>query len=401
MYTASSNQRIEVLDLLRGFAIFGILLINIQSFALPSVAYLNPFALDLSIDQPWSLEAWIYYLGHILADQKFMAIFSMLYGAGIALIDNRMQDTALPYLLKRHFVLAIIGFMHGYFVWAGDILLSYAICGVIILPFRRFTYRALVLGALILFFVPVIITMATSYFLSYLPLHEMELLETEWAGSQQSIEQEVSLVTGSWTQIQEARIDALKSMYLDVFPYYSFWRTTALMLVGIALFKCGLFEGRLPRQVLIKIASVLSVFSLVIIVLGLSQNLRFDWSMQHTLFAGSLPNYFGSVMLGLAYICWLMAYKRVFKSSVRNALTMVGKTALSNYLLQSIICGFIFFGYGISRFNELNRLELLGVVLFVWCVQLFLTKVWLINYRVGPVEWLWRKAIRFGVCVKS
>jgi len=401
MSIVSRRKRIEVLDLLRGFAIFGILLINIQSFGLPSVGYLNPFSVDLSIDQPWSLQAWVYYLSHIFADQKFMTILSILYGCGIALINHKRNSIALPYLLKRHFVLAVIGFSHAFFLWSGDILLSYAICGAIAVLFRRSSPRALMLSAALLFLVPVFISVAMSHFLPYLPPHEIESLKIAWAGSEESIIQEVASMHGSWSQIQEVRIEALKSMYLDVFPYYTLWRTTALMLVGIALFKSGFFEGRMPRKVLIRLSSLLSVFSLTLIFAGLYQKLNLDWDMRYTLFIGSLPNYFGSAILGFAYICWLMAFRNEIERRIRNALTWVGKTALSNYLLQSLVCGFIFYGYGLSWFNALNRLELLAVVIFVWCIQIFLSKAWLKNNRIGPVERLWRKAMSCGFSVNS
>ena len=139
------SDRWESLDLIRGCALLGILVMNIQSFGLPSAAYMNPTAFgDLT---GWNLYAWIG--SHVFFDSKFMAIFSMLFGAGIVLFTERAEQrgrSPLAMHVRRNLWLILFGLLHAHLLWFGDILFSYGICALLIYPFRRLTPRSLICG---------------------------------------------------------------------------------------------------------------------------------------------------------------------------------------------------------------------------------------------------------------
>ena len=145
-----ATERIVTLDVLRGFALFGILLMNIQSFAMPEAAYFIPAAYgDLT-----GANRVVWWFSYLFADQKFMTLFSMLFGAGIVLMTAKAEQSGRPTLglhYRRMFWLLVIGLMHGYLLWSGDILALYAICGFIVYWFRRWPPRRLLIAGLIVF----------------------------------------------------------------------------------------------------------------------------------------------------------------------------------------------------------------------------------------------------------
>ena len=144
-----ANQRILSLDLLRGVAVLGILAVNIQVFAMIDAAYLNP----ASFGDMAGLNGWVWYITYLVADTKFITIFSILFGAGIALMADRAlargrSAAALHY--RRMFWLLLFGLVHAYLLWYGDILVTYAICGICIYPLHRLRNRWLIPLALLL-----------------------------------------------------------------------------------------------------------------------------------------------------------------------------------------------------------------------------------------------------------
>jgi len=155
---AADPERIVPIDVLRGFALLGILVMNIQSFAMPDAAYMNPTAYgDLS---GANFAVWL--LSHVFADQKFMTIFSMLFGAGIVLMTSRAEarqgrSAALHY--RRMGALWVIGMLHAYLLWYGDILYSYAMCGLLVYLFRNFRPRWLMTLGLISITIPAILSL--------------------------------------------------------------------------------------------------------------------------------------------------------------------------------------------------------------------------------------------------
>ncbi|MCK5211045.1 MAG: hypothetical protein KAQ79_23610, partial [Cyclobacteriaceae bacterium] len=146
-------DRIQSIDILRGVAVFGILIMNIQSFSMISAAYINPSAYgDLN-----GMNKTVWMLSHVLADQKFMTIFSMLFGAGILLFSESIEQKgyiAARFYYRRLFWLFTIGLIHGYVFWHGDILVAYAACGALAFLFRKLSPWVLISIGLMIFFIP-------------------------------------------------------------------------------------------------------------------------------------------------------------------------------------------------------------------------------------------------------
>ncbi|NTV51300.1 MAG: hypothetical protein HGA69_00490 [Desulfobulbaceae bacterium] len=151
----SLSERILSLDVLRGIAVLCILIMNIQSFSMIGAAYINPAAYgDLT-----GINKWVWILSHILASEKFMSIFSMLFGAGIILFTERAiakerKPSALHY--RRMFWLLVFGMLHAYLIWYGDILVAYSLCGMLAFVFRKMKPKKLIIFSSLFFIVPVI-----------------------------------------------------------------------------------------------------------------------------------------------------------------------------------------------------------------------------------------------------
>ena len=204
----SEHQRLSSIDTLRGFALLGILVMNIQSFAMISAAYTFPnLHMDIS-----GVNLVIWTLSHVFADLKFMAIFSMLFGAGVILATQRRDQAGRRtwgYHYARTFWLLIFGMIHAYFIWYGDILVTYALCGFVVYWFRNLSAPALFSIGGISLLIALLITMS--------------------AGD-------------APVDVQNARlIEALDIQFAGI-PFFLFWRAGGLMLIGMALFKLGLFS---------------------------------------------------------------------------------------------------------------------------------------------------------------
>jgi uncharacterized protein len=210
----TNNSRIQSLDLLRGIAILGILIMNIQSFAMPSAAYSNPLAYgDLT-----GLNLWTWILSHLFADQKFMSIFSVLFGAGIVLITEKKEvltGSSAKLHYTRNGLLLLIGLLHAHVIWYGDILVAYALCSFLVYPLRKLSSRKLLITGLLLVSVPSILNGLFQFSLPYMPATEVQDLRMDWAPSSDMIEQEIAAFTGSLShQITQ---NSQQALFLETF----------------------------------------------------------------------------------------------------------------------------------------------------------------------------------------
>ena len=173
-------ERLASLDVLRGFAVLGILLVNIQDFSMVFAAYLNPTAYgDLT-----GLNRWAWMLTHVLGDQKFMTIFSLLFGAGILLVTSKAESKGLPPAglhYRRIFWLFVIGLMHAYLIWRGDILVAYAVCAVWVYLFRKKKPKTLLIAGAAFILVPALLYLLFSWSVPYWPPEAVESNIQMWA----------------------------------------------------------------------------------------------------------------------------------------------------------------------------------------------------------------------------
>lgn len=385
-----AKERIQSLDILRGIAILGILIMNIQSFAMPGAAYLNPTAYgDLE-----GLNRWVWILSHIFADQKFMTLFSILFGAGIILVtDKAMAKTGKSAGLhyKRTFWLLVIGLLHAHLIWYGDILVAYAICALFVYLFRKMKPKTLFTIGIIIVSVHTLIYVFFGMSIPFMPPEAAQEISTSWAPSSEIINEEIAAITGSLSQQISAVSAAALEMQTFIFFIVMMWRAGGLMLVGMALYKWGVLSAEKSTGFYTKGLIISSLIGFPVIILGLVKNFDANWSFEYSMFLGSQFNYWGSLFVGFAYICAIMLF---CKSSIfprfKERFAAVGQMALTNYIAQSVICVLIFFGIGFGLFGQVERSVQILIVFGVWLLQFFWSKPWLDAYRFGPLEWAWR-----------
>ena len=386
----SSTDRIISLDILRGFAILGILIMNVQSFSLIEAAYLNPTAYgDLA-----GINKWIWILSHVFADNKFISIFSMLFGAGIILMSFKIEEAgrvSATFHYRRIFWLLLIGLVHAYLFWYGDILVAYAMCGLLVYLFRKIKPGWLLFFGFLSMFTGFAIYMFFGMTMEFWPEENIKSTMSFWLPAAEQIQEELNAYQGSWLEAFHQRAPMTIMMQTMVFLINISWHAGGLMLIGMALFKLGVLSAsRSNRFYLISLISGL-VIGLPLILIGLRQNFNHEWSFEYSMYFGSQFNYWGSVFVSYAYISlvMLLVRTRTIEWCFEN-LAYVGRSALSNYLLQTIICTTLFYGYGLGWYGKAERWQHILIVLSVWIIQVVLTRVWMRQFRFGPAEWLWR-----------
>lgn len=386
----ADRERFVCVDVLRGFALLGILVMNIQSFAMVATAYMNPNALG-------PIEGGDYYvwlLSHVFADQKCMTLFSLLFGAGIMMMSEHQAAKSLPAAglhYRRMIWLFVIGMIHAYALWYGDILVTYAICGSIAFLFRKLRPSFLLTLGLLALLVPSLISLAFGYSMSYWPEEQIREMELDsWQPTAEIIEEELSTYRGSWMEQMPDRAFASLMMQTFIFLIQYGWRAGGLMLIGMAFWKWNILQGK-RSSVFYTTLILVGSLGIPIILLGVHRNFEANWSIEYSFFQGSQFNYWGSLFVSLAYVgCAMLACKSSSVLRCLRPLAAVGQMALTNYLMHTIICTTIFYGHGFGLYGTFNRVEQLLLVLAIWTLQLVVSPLWLKRFRFGPFEWLWR-----------
>jgi len=385
------SKRIIAIDLLRGFALLGILIMNIQSFSMPDAAYFNPMAYgDLT-----GVNRWVWSLSHIFADQKMMSIFSLLFGAGILLFTTRVEERGLSgwkMHYRRNFWLLIFGLVHAYLFWIGDILVAYALCGFIVVWFRKLSPRVLVVLGLIAFSIPSLLGGLMEMSIPYWEPEMLEIMTEEFTPSAATIQHELETYRGSWLTQMEDRIPTAFAMQTISFIFWSGGRAGGLMLVGMALFKWGVLSAQRSRRFYGVLALVGLSVGLAMAAYGVQQNFARGWPFQYSRWgAGFQFNYWGSLLVSMGYIGLIMLWaKWGGLAKLQHALSSVGRMALSNYFLHTLICTTLFYGHGFGLYGSVERTGQVLIMLTIWAFQLIWSPIWLNCFRFGPAEWLWR-----------
>jgi len=386
----NAQQRIVSLDMLRGVAVLGILIMNIQSYSMISAAYINPTAFgDL---MGWN--KWVWILSHLFADQKFMTIFSLLFGAGVLIFTERLESKGYSPLgihYRRIFWLILIGMSHAYLLWYGDILVPYAMCALILVLLRKLSANALVAIGSLMILIPSLLYLMFGLSWAFIPPEGQQGIEMSWLPSAQLINKELMTYRSGWFEQMPLRIKEAVSFQTFIFLIYTGWRVAGMMLIGMALYKWDILSAKKSNSFYLINSFVGFIIGLPIIILGITENFALDWRVNYSMFLGWQFNYWGSIFLAWAYISLTMLiYRLATDSRLVKALAAVGRMALSNYLMQTIICTFIFYGHGLGWYGSVERTGQILLVLCIWILQLILSPIWLTRFRFGPAEWLWR-----------
>lgn len=388
------KNRIHSLDLLRGFAVLGILIMNITSFSQISMAYMNP-TIGAGLE---GYNQYFHGFNYIFADTRFMSIFSMLFGAGVVLFTQRIEAkgkrvAALHY--KRMFWLLLFGLIHAYFIWGGDILVAYAICGSLVFFFRKKSIRKLFILAIILFLIPISFNFMTYY---GMPADELESTFAFFHPSAEQIASQTQVMRGSYLEQMPLRVEEAIQIQTLVFMIEMFWRASAMMLLGMILYRKGILSAEKSTVYYKKLMWVGFIPGLILSGIGLSQVYASEWNAAYVMNIGANYKFVSGLFMALGYIGLVIwCYKKGIFKKFQNRLRATGRMAFTNYIGMSVICTLIFNGHGLGLYGRLDRLQQFLIVISVWVLILILSPLVLKNYRFGPLEWLWRKLTYFSL----
>ncbi len=395
-----AGERIRSLDVLRGIAVLGILLVNIRLFSMPSATYLNP---TLWGDFTGANQA-VWLLVHVFAEAKFLTLFSMLFGAGMCLFADRQAargGAPGPRHFRRMGWLLLFGMAHAYLLWPGDILVTYAVCGslayLLARLLRRRTPVALFGVGLVLILVPCVMNLAigAAVLSPNVPGEVVAELQSAWAPHPAVLEAEAEAWRGGWLEQQPQRAAQSFEMQAVVLPAFALWFSTGAMLIGMAFYRMGLIQAERSDRFYGWFAA-LCMAGLPFVLWGVWWNFLGDWDWRISMFSGSVFNTFGAPLMAIAYMSLAMlAVRRRFLPALQDRLAATGRMAFTNYILQTLICTGVFYGHGLGLFGQVDRVGQLGIVFAVWAFQLLLSPIWLRRFRSGPLEWGWR-ALTYG-----
>jgi uncharacterized protein len=415
----SQQERITILDSLRGIAVLGILLMNITGFALPSPAYHSDLGVMNEIgtinQKTWFIVEW-----SLEGTQR--ALFSMLFGAGIILFLSRQEKRSgglLPadYFFRRQLWLLVFGLIHAYvLLWFWEILFPYACCGMILFAFRKWPPKTLIIAAIISLLIMTLRENADLYrekavihrgeivakldtTKTQLSFDQKDQLQAMMASKERSslesrkkeMENSLQKVRGDYATIY--KYQSGRSFNMETVGLFNFiWDFFLFMFLGMAFYKNGILTGNASVKVYwlmcilgLSVGLLLSWYRLQPIVdhqfnrFNYTKNVAFEFYEISRTFRAI--GFFGLIML---------LYKSNWFQWLFNLMRPVGQMAFTNYLMQSIMCGLFFYGIGFGYFGKLERYQIYFVVVAVWILEIIWSHIWLKYFLFGPFEWCWR-----------
>ena len=357
----AQQDRHHSLDLIRGIAVLGILIMNISAFANIFAYYLNPKVLG----EPSQIDLYTWMITHILADQKFYTIFSMLFGAGIMLMaEKAKQKEFSPAKLhyKRMFWLFCFGLIHALLIWFGDILVTYAFAGCIVFLFANTQPKTkLIVGSV---FIGIMLLMMQSFvaYMDMIPPQDVQEMKDMFAPSQQMIADEMLPYTTSYMAQLDERLEFF-GYNLGNMIFFGPFRIGGAMLIGMALFQLGIFTAQRSRAFYSKFAIINLLIGGALLYWDVSALFAENFSMKQLMHSYMVINSLAAVFVALGYIGLFCLWVQCdLWSWLKAKLQAVGRMAFTNYITQSLICTTIFYSYGFGLYAELERYQLYFVV---------------------------------------
>jgi uncharacterized protein len=385
-----ASRRIQAIDVLRGAAILGILPMNMQLIAMIDSAYLNPYAGSWTDNQ--NVSVWVAL--QVLIGHKDLSVFSMLFGAGILLMNARRGEsgqstTALHY--SRMAVLFAFGMVHAYLVWSGDILVTYAICGCLAYLLRNLRPGPLLAIGSAAYAVPMVLLIVAQLILPFLGEGAVATVHDIFRPAPEMIAEHNAIYGGSWWTQMSARAGAALGLQTGLFLLGLLWVCGGMMLVGMAFHKWGVFSARLPDRTYGLMAATGGAVGLSLILWGLWRNFAADWNPESALLGGRVPSETAAPIMAAAWIgmVMLICKKGIFRR-LTEPVSAIGRMALTNYLAHSLICTLIFYGHGMGLVGRIDRIGQLLMTIALWAATLIWSPMWLKRFHFGPMEWLWR-----------
>ncbi|EPY4344646.1 DUF418 domain-containing protein YeiB [Klebsiella pneumoniae] len=369
-------ERNVTLDFVRGVAILGILLLNISAFGLPKAAYLNP---------AWSgsaslSDAWTWALLDLLAQVKFLTLFALLFGAGLQLLLPRGKR----WIQSRLTLLALLGFIHGLFFWDGDILLAYALVGLVSWRMVREAHHVKSL-----FNTGVVLYLTGIAVLVLLGMISGTVANRSWAPDAANLQYEQYWKLHGGMEAVSNRADMLSDNLLALGAQYG-WQLAGMMMMGAALMRSGWLKGQFSLRHYRRTGALLVAAGMAVNLPAIFAQWYLAWDYRWCAFLLQAPRELSAPLQAIGYAALAWGYwPQLCRFRLVGAIACVGRMALTNYLLQTLICTTLFYHLGL--FMRFDRLQLLAFVPPIWAVNLLVSSLWLRRFRQGPVEWLWRQ----------
>ena len=411
------SERISILDSLRGFAILGILLMNIPGFAIPLQGH-DPSLLN---ETGWNYYLW--YVVQLIPHGTQRALFSMLFGAGIILFINSRenkpaQTSHIDYFFRRQlWLMAFSVFDVWLLLWPGDILLDYALLGLLMVSFRNLPPKKLLIGAAVCISLMTLrnnldlyqhkkiisrgeaVALMDTNITKLNPIQKSDINAMEDFKKFESREAKLErrekaiLITseGSYERLAERRTKAYTDN-LARYLYFELWDVLLFMFIGMAFFKMGILTGKAPVKVYLWMCLIgMSLgFSIMYTRLEFTIASGFD-DFNYTKMVSFDLYEPGRLLRALGIFGFIMLlYKSGWFKWLFAIMRAPGQMAFTNYLMQSLICAIIFYSIGFKLYGKLERNEVYLTVLAIWIFQIIFSHIWLRFFRFGPFEWLWR-----------
>ena len=379
--------RIEVLDVLRGFALLGIFLMNIEYFNRP----FQEFGMGIPSDTN-GFDYVVARLTEIFVTGKFWVLFSMLFGMGFVVMHTQASRDGRPFhtiYLRRTAALLIFGLLHIVLLWSGDILHSYALVAFVLMWLPLISVRASCFIGACLYLAPAFLSLMSGVVLSFLPEEELnKILGASAENGQSAVEVAAIYAEGSFSDVVRQR--GLDFLHLLAFEPFIFISAFGIFLIGAGIMRSGrLLDLKANRTFFLKAMVYCGMLATALI--GPANLFHGHSAMEPKGMIEQALMMMGNLPLSLFYlftIAYAMSY--LAGSKILGLLAPAGKMALTNYLMQSLIGSLVFYGYGLGMWQQWGRAELALFVASVFIAQIIFSHLWLRYFRYGPMEWLWR-----------
>jgi len=385
-----TTRRVLATDVLRGIAILGILPMNMQIFALYPVTVIYPNAGEFT--DSINIATWT--LLRVFIGSKDLLIFSMLFGAGIIMAEGSRHmpgnaGSALHY--RRMAVLLAFGLIHAYLIWSGDILVTYAFCGSLVYLLRKLRPTVLAIFGILAFAFPMGLLFLAHFAVPRLSPNTQNTLISFLRPDAETIAHFNQVYGGSWLAQMENRIpDALANETIAVLLFMG-WIAAGMMLLGMAMQKHGVLTAKSSNRSYGLMIGAALVVGFPLLIYSFVWSFARQWRLPDGFLLGWCFRETSYLVIAFG---WIGAVMLICRHGKRPRLSMVlgavGRMALTNYLMQSVICSFIFYGHGLGLVGKVDHFGQILITLFIWSAQLVFSPIWLARFQFGPVEWLWR-----------
>jgi uncharacterized protein len=419
----TQGERISSVDVLRGFALLGILVMNIGDFALHEGFDFNP----TSIGDIGKLNLLLWAGRFVLFEGKMRAIFSMLFGAGVILLTSRLEkrgDGAIAgdIFARRNMWLTLFGVLHAYFLWWGDILYFYGMTALLFLyPCRKLKARTLLIAGAVVVLCGMGYRTVRLELRIHLAQRAEEAKRLQAAGQtltdaqaedvkswdkivasqhpdQKELQQEMAEMRGGYGSVFRHNAPIVIDEQGAGFYRFGFFDSLGMMLIGMGLLQAGFLTGAWKKRAYIATAVIGYGVGLPLGAVCTRQVWRHNFEPLAIVKWEFLPYDVQRVFVGMAHAAVaLLIVKAGALEWVTRPLAAVGQTALSNYLGTTVICTLIFDGWGFGLFGRLQFYQLFYIVAGIWAVNLVVSSIWLKYFRFGPMEWVWRSLTYWSV----